>query len=122
MPKIVEEESWSSFHKKHHTQEFHYSSKNEAVRMNPLSSSGSSAFMMFEEDEDDGEGKGWLSSLVDLILMEPSQTEKSKARRALSDDDSFTSSDSKKASRKLFPKISKSCRRKGNIKLSRASR
>eukprot|EP00545_Synedropsis_sp_CCMP1620_P001811 CAMPEP_0119014686 /NCGR_PEP_ID=MMETSP1176-20130426/10207_1 /TAXON_ID=265551 /ORGANISM="Synedropsis recta cf, Strain CCMP1620" /LENGTH=121 /DNA_ID=CAMNT_0006967907 /DNA_START=220 /DNA_END=585 /DNA_ORIENTATION=+ len=121
MGKIVEEESWSSFHKKHHTEEFHYSAKNEAVRMSPFCSAGSLRF--FEDDDDDCDGKGWFSGIVDLILTGPSQAQKKKARKVLSDDASCSSSDSKQSSsRRRFARKNKTVRRKGNVKLSNFSR
>lgn len=84
--------------------------------MNPFCSAGAS---FFEEQEDDGDSKGWFSDLLDMILMEPSQAQKKRAQRILSDDESFTSSDSKtSSSRRIFSRKAKTNRRKGNIKIS----
>ena len=100
----VHEESWSSFHNRYSSSIGH-----------PRSASRSATFF----DDDDGDGKNWFVSLVDMIV-EPSKAEKERARRIItSDDDSLGSMDSagKKSKRGLL-KRKPGKRRQGNVKLS----
>mmetsp|Transcript_29420 Transcript_29420/g.68085 ORF Transcript_29420/g.68085 Transcript_29420/m.68085 type:complete len:115 (-) Transcript_29420:471-815(-) len=78
----IQKESWSSFHKKHQSQLFRYSTKNEDyVRSRPFSSS---THCIYEEEDD----KSWFGNLVDMLTISIPD------RRNQYDNDSFSSIDS----------------------------
>ena len=111
--KMVDEETWSSFHRKYRSTDSIYSSKKDLSLWQSASCfSGSSTF-----DDDDDE-KCWISALLDFLTLVTTE-KKTTARKALADDDSFSSMDSSGRKRRgLLRKKVGSLRRQGNVKIS----
>ena len=121
---ILKTESWSQFHQKHHSERFHYSTRNEKfVRQN--SRSGISGFFCHVDDSDEHE-KSWFSGLLEAILPDTTAEKKRQSLRRHGDDDSSVESGGSGRVRPTsrVPSIlkKKRYRKQGNVKISDFSR